>query len=162
MSLKIRSATDGDFESIWPIFRDVVRTGETYAMLPETNKADAKAYWMAPGHHVFIAHKDDRCVGTYFLQATHPGLASHIANAGFMVDPKAQGGGLGRAMANHALDTAREMGFLGMQFNLVVATNHGAIHLWKTLGFEIIGTIPRAFRHATQGLVGAHIMYRDL
>lgn len=162
MTLLIRPATNEDFGIIWPIFRDVVRKGDTYVQLPNTDETQAKAYWMAPGHRVFAALKDGHCVGTYFVTANRPGLGDHIANASFMVAPKSQGGGLGRAMANHALETARGMGFRGMQFNFVVATNHGAIHLWETLGFEIIGTIPDAFRHPKEGLVPAHIMYRSL
>ena len=37
-----------------------------------------------------------------------------------------------------------------------------AIHLWKKHGFEIIGTIPKAFDHKTLGYVDALIMWRDL
>ena len=31
-----------------------------------------------------------------------------------------------------------------MQFNAVVATNARAIALWESLGFTIVGTVPRA------------------
>jgi hypothetical protein len=30
-----------------------------------------------------------------------------------------------------------------MQFNSVVSTNAAAVHLWKTLGYQIIGTTPK-------------------
>ncbi|MDF2847157.1 MAG: sortase-like acyltransferase, partial [Oerskovia sp.] len=33
---------------------------------------------------------------------------------------------------------------------------------WESFGFEILTTVPEAFRHPTAGLVGLHIMYRDL
>ena len=49
-----------------------------------------------------------------------------------------------------------------MQFNFVVSTNTPAIALWKKLGFEIIGTIPKAFNHQILGLVDAHVMYIEL
>ncbi len=49
-----------------------------------------------------------------------------------------------------------------MQFNLVVATNEPAIRLWQRLGFEIVGTLPEAFSHPTQGHVDAMVMYRKL
>ena len=49
-----------------------------------------------------------------------------------------------------------------MQFNAVVETNVRAVALWQSLGFEIIGTAPEAFRHPTEGYVGLHIMYRAL
>jgi hypothetical protein len=36
------------------------------------------------------------------------------------------------------------------------------VHLWKKLGFEIVGTLPKAFRHATLGDVDAYVMHRFL
>ena len=32
-----------------------------------------------------------------------------------------------------------------MQFNAVVETNLAAVHLWRDLGFEVVGTVPEAF-----------------
>ena len=49
-----------------------------------------------------------------------------------------------------------------MQYNLVAATNVFAIELWKDMGFEIIGTLPKAFNHKTKGLVDAFVMYQFL
>jgi len=49
-----------------------------------------------------------------------------------------------------------------MQYNLVVTGNKGAIRLWTEMGFETIGTLPGAFRHTTEGLVDALVMYRRL
>ena len=41
-------------------------------------------------------------------------------------------------------------------------TNAAAVHLWQSLGFRIVGTVPGAFRSATHGPVGLHVMYLDL
>jgi hypothetical protein len=49
-----------------------------------------------------------------------------------------------------------------MQFNLVVSTNVRAVQLWQRLGFAIVGTLPRAFRHLRLGEVDAHVMYKRL
>jgi ribosomal protein S18 acetylase RimI-like enzyme len=49
-----------------------------------------------------------------------------------------------------------------MQFNAVVATNTAAVALWRSLGFETVGTVPRAFRHPTRGLVDLYVMHRFL
>jgi len=79
-----------------------------------------------------------------------------------MVDPARQGAGIGKAMAVHCLRQAKQAGFLAMQFNFVVSTNAGALALWKALGFSIVGTLPRAFRHRALGCVDAHVLYRSL
>jgi len=49
-----------------------------------------------------------------------------------------------------------------MQFNFVVSTNKRAVKLWSSLGFEIVGRLPRAFEHPELGLVDALVMYREL
>jgi ribosomal protein S18 acetylase RimI-like enzyme len=49
-----------------------------------------------------------------------------------------------------------------MQFNAVVETNGRAVALWRSLGFEVLTTIPEAFDHPELGYVGLHVMYRRL
>ena len=49
-----------------------------------------------------------------------------------------------------------------MQFNFVVSTNTAGVELWKKLGFEIVGTLPKTFEHATLGKVDAYVMHRFL
>jgi uncharacterized damage-inducible protein DinB len=91
-----------------------------------------------------------------------PGRGAHIATASFMVDPTTRSRGVGRALGEHMLAWAEEQGYRGVQFNAVVETNHSAVHLWQSLGFEIIGTVPEAFHHAESGYVGLHSMFRRL
>jgi ribosomal protein S18 acetylase RimI-like enzyme len=54
------------------------------------------------------------------------------------------------------------MGFKAMQFNFVASSNDVAVALWKKLGFDVVGTLPRAFNHPTLGLVDAFVMYKWL
>jgi RimJ/RimL family protein N-acetyltransferase len=49
-----------------------------------------------------------------------------------------------------------------MQFNFVVEGNNRSLNIWKKLGFEIVGTVPDAFRHTTKGLTPVHILYKRL
>jgi ribosomal protein S18 acetylase RimI-like enzyme len=79
-----------------------------------------------------------------------------------MVSPNARGQGIGHVMGEHCLSEARRLGFRAMQFNFVVSTNESAIHLWKQLGFEIVGTLPGAFRHSHKGFVDVYVMFRSL
>ncbi len=70
----------------------------------------------------------------YKLIPNRRDLGAHVANASFMVDPAAQGQGVGRAMGAHCLREARRAGYLAMQFNFVVSTNAPAVALWQKLG----------------------------
>jgi ribosomal protein S18 acetylase RimI-like enzyme len=74
----------------------------------------------------------------------------------------ATGRGIARAMCLHSLDHARSRGYRAMQFNFVVATNERAVRLWQSLGFEIVGRLPGAFRHPAHGYVDALVMYQTL
>jgi ribosomal protein S18 acetylase RimI-like enzyme len=79
-----------------------------------------------------------------------------------MTRADAAGRGIARRMCEHSLAHARTRGYRGMQFNFVVSTNERAVRLWQSLGFAIVGRLPGAFRHPTQGYVDALVMYQAL
>jgi L-amino acid N-acyltransferase YncA len=160
--MQIRPATGADHDAIWKIFHEIVAAGDTYALDPKISREDALAYWFSTGTRTYVAEQDGQIFGTYILKSNQLGPGSHVANAAFMVAPGAQGCGVGRAMAEHCLSEARRLGFRAMQFNFVVSTNTPAINLWQKLGFEIVGTLPGAFRHPAKGYVDAYVMYRSL
>ncbi|PYJ48401.1 MAG: GNAT family N-acetyltransferase, partial [Verrucomicrobia bacterium] len=103
-----------------------------------------------------------RVVGTYILRPNQAGGGSHVANAAFMVAPDTRGLQVGRRMGEHCLGGARRLGFRAMQFNFVISSNTSAIHLWQKLGFNIVGTLPGAFRHPEKGYVDVYVMFRSL
>lgn len=158
----IREATDGDRDAIWEIFRATIAPGDSFVYDPNTPREEAMAYWFAKGTCTYVAEANGRIVGSYILRDNRPGLGNHVSNAGFMVDPAARGAGVGRIMCLHALDEARRLGYRAMQFNFVISTNESAVHLWQSLGFKIVGTLPGAFRHAKKGFVDAYVMFRWL
>jgi L-amino acid N-acyltransferase YncA len=158
----IRPATDGDANAIWAIMEPIIRAGETYTLPRDMDKVSASAYWLSPEREVFVAQDHGEIVGTYCLQANQKGGGAHVSNCGYMTAVSATGRGVARAMCAHSLDRARERGFHAMQFNFVISTNDRAVRLWQSFGFEIVGRLPKAFLHPTQGYVEAFIMYRHL
>ncbi len=158
----IRPAADGDANAIWAIMEPIIRAGETYCLPRDMGKESALAYWFSPQREVLVAEDQGEIVGTYCLQANQRGGGAHVANCGYMTAASATGRGVARAMCTHSFDRARERGFRAMQFNFVVSTNERAVRLWQSFGFEIVGTLPRAFLHPTLGYVDAYVMYRDL
>jgi hypothetical protein len=85
---------------------------------------------------VVVASEGDELLGTANMYANRPGPGAHIASGNFMVKQTARGSGVGRALGNY--------------------------RMYKSLGFSIIGTVPKAFEHPIVGRVGLHVMFHDL
>jgi GNAT superfamily N-acetyltransferase len=163
-SMVIRDATPQDWAAIWPFLRGIVAAGDTYAYDPDMPESRAREIWLLepPGRTVVAAAPDGTILGSAKMNPNQAGPGSHVASASFMVDPAHAGLGVGRALGEHALEWALTEGYRAMQFNAVVESNTRAVSLWRSLGFEILATIPEGFRHPTGGYVGLHVMYRRL
>jgi ribosomal protein S18 acetylase RimI-like enzyme len=180
--LIVRPAAAGDEAGVLRIARELVDDGTTYTFAPDTTDEELRAYWLPPAAAAkapravktagrtlvgraggaFVAVLEGEVAGCYVLRPNHAGRGAHVANASYAVSARHWGRGLGRALAEHSIVTAREAGFRAMQFNLVVSTNRRAVALWQSLGFEIVGTLPQVFDHPERGLVDAYVMHRFL
>lgn len=162
--LTIRNARPEDWEGIWPFFRQIVTAGETYAYDRDMDEAEGRRMWMVgpPGRTVVATDREGTVLGSANMYANRAGPGSHVASASFMVDPRRAGMGVGRALGEQVLEWARESGFRAIQFNAVVETNAPAVALWRSLGFEVLTSVPEAFDHPTHGYVGLLIMHRFL
>ena len=158
----IRPARPDDRPAIWDILEPTLRAGETYALPRDMNEADALAYWLGPDRTTFVAEEDGRILGTYYMRANQPGGGDHVCNCGYMTHPAEVGRGVARQMGEHSLEEARRRGFRAMQFNFVVSSNERAVRLWQGLGFEVVGRLPHAFRHPSEGYVDALVMFQPL
>jgi L-amino acid N-acyltransferase YncA len=158
----IRAATERDFDAIWPIFRDIVAAGDTYAYPRDTTREQALDIWLRVPRNTFVAELDGRILGTYYIKTNQAGPGDHVCNCGYMVSSAARGRGLATAMCEHSQKMARELGYKAMQFNFVAATNLGALRLWHSLGFDTVGQLPKAFNHPARGYVDALVLYKWL
>ncbi len=160
--LEIQGAKDSEWSDIWPIFKSVIEAEDTFVFPANITKDQAFGHWFANGVQTYLARINNVVVGTYILKENQIGLGSHVANASYMVSENARGVGLGRALAEHSFMEAKNQSFLAMQFNLVVSSNVKAVKLWKKLGFEVVGTSPKSFKHSSLGYVDSYIMYKEL
>lgn len=161
-ALAIYEISADEFERAWPVFHSVIAGGDTYSYPPELSFEQAREWWTTPPSRCFIAERNAEVLGCYMLKPNQPGLGSHVANAGYMVSAKARGQGIASKMCEHSLEQARRAGFTAMQFNFVVSTNTTAVRLWERHGFQIVGQVPGAFRHAEHGPTDIYVMHRQL
>ncbi|MTE22311.1 GNAT family N-acetyltransferase [Streptomyces sp. TRM43335] len=162
--MPIREAGVDDWPAIWPFFHTIVAAGETFTYPTDLDEEQGRDWWLLPAPNRTVVAVDDSgaVLGTAKMNRNHMGNASHIASASYMVDPAHSGRGVGRELCEYTLEWARSAGYRAIQFNAVVETNTRAVGLYKSLGFEVLGTLPEGFRHPTRGYVGLHIMHRAL
>ena len=156
----IRDALPGDWPAIWPIFEKIVRAGDTYAYPADTDKPTAKALRMNKPDRTFVFEHDGKILGTYYLKTNQEGPGKHVCSSGYIVSSDARGMGIARQMCEHSQGIAITMGVNAMQFNFVASSNEVAVALWKKLGFNVVETLPRAFKHPTLRLIDALVMYK--
>lgn len=160
--MSIRKADKADWDAIWPIFHEVVKAGETYAYDPNTTKDDAESLWLDLPRVTYVFEEEGEILGTFYLKTNQAGNGSHVCNCGYMVSSRARGRGIAKLMCEYSQQLAITLGYKAMQFNFVVSTNEMAILIWKKLGFEIVGQLPKAFLHPSKSYVDALVMYKWL
>jgi len=157
----IREAANEDLDQITSLYNKIVEGGDAF-LSEEPISTEAMAIRMRENTVTVVAELDHQIVGSYGLHPVQPGRGSHIANAAYLVDPEYRGHGIGKLLGLHSLEKAKEHGFLAIQFNAVVSTNKAAVRLWRNLGFKIIGTVPKGFRHKEKGYVDSLIFYKEI
>ncbi len=163
MNFTVTKQTQDDWPFVWAILAPMFRAGDVYPVSRDVSEADAQEYWLkTDGYNGVARDETGMVIGIYFLRPDQGGPGSHICNAGYVIAEAARGNRYATALCLQSQEQAREMGFTGMKFNLVVATNAAAIKAWDRAGLEIIGTVPKAFEHPNKGLVDAHIMFKTL
>jgi L-amino acid N-acyltransferase YncA len=160
----IREATTEDWAGIWAFFQPIVAAGDTFTYPLDLGHDDARDWWLLePPYRTVVAVDDAGTVlGSAKMNRNHLGNGSRIASASYMVDAAHSGRGVGRALCEYSIGWARAAGYRAMQFNAVVETNVHAVKLYRSLGFEVVGTLPEGFAHPTEGYVGLHIMHLAL
>ncbi len=142
--MNVRRYEEADLPRMAEIWNQVVEDGIAFPQL-QTLKLDSARDFFAGQSFSAVAEEDGEILGLYILHPNNEGRCGHIANASYAVDRSARGKGAGEALVSHCLETAAALGFRLMQFNAVVKSNLGAIHLYEKLGFVRIGEVPGGF-----------------
>ena len=100
-----------------------------------------------PGSTSWSRWTTSTVLGSAKMGPNRPAQGAHVGTAvvhGRLGGPRSRhrpgAGGVRRRLAPRRTASA------AIQFNAVVSTNTAAVRLWESLGFEIVGTVPGAFR----------------
>lgn len=145
MNVKIRKYTRDDLGAMTTIWNNIVAEGDSFPQ-DEPLTAEQAEIFFAEQSHTGVAEYNGEIVGLYILHPNNVGRCGHIANASYAVKGGLRGLGIGESLVKDSITTAAALSFRILQFNAVVATNAGAIHLYEKLGFTQLGTIPGGFR----------------
>ena len=156
----IRPVAEADWPQLHALVVEVAAAGETYTVDVPASESETRDFWA--GEHVVVAVDGDTVLGSSKMGANRPAQGSHVGTASFLVGEAARGRGIGRALGEYAVEWHRAQGFRGIQFNAVVSTNIAALALWRSLGFEVVGTVPGAFRLPDASYADLHVMHLPL
>jgi L-amino acid N-acyltransferase YncA len=161
--IEIREYHADDWPACWRMIEPVFRAGDTYAVPPDISEQETRELWITKPTATYVAVAENgELLGTYYIKPNQAGNGAHVCNCGYIVAESARGRGIASSMGEHSQREALVLGFRAMQYNLVVSTNQAAVHLWKRHGFEIVGTLPEAYRHPLSGFVDAFLMFKRL
>jgi L-amino acid N-acyltransferase YncA len=159
-------AGQADVEPLRLLYQVIVAEGTSYPHDRFPDHEDFMDYWFRGKSTVaaYLTERslDSRMLGAFYLKPNWPGRARQVANAGFVVAPEWRNKGLGWLLGATMLQYAKELGYRSVIFNLVFSENQAAQHLWKKLGFCVLGAIPDAVRKDDGMYQDAVVMFRSL
>ncbi len=157
--MEIRAFRSEDVGAMRAIWNEVVEAADAFPQTsPLGTDAEALAFFSKQTRSAVaveaVADAEDgsaslpeRICGLYILHPNNIGRCAHVANASYAVASAMRGRGIGHALVEDSLRQLAPLGFTGLQFNAVVASNKGAILLYEKLGFTRVGIIPQGFRN---------------
>ncbi|WP_302963475.1 GNAT family N-acetyltransferase [uncultured Adlercreutzia sp.] len=156
----VRPYREEDVPALTEIWNAVVEAGRAFPQIDPLTAESARAFF-AEQSYTGVAELDGEVVGLYILHPNNVGRCGHVSNASYAVSSEARGCGLGRLLVEDSLRQAARLGFRGLQFNAVVASNTGAMALYEKLGFQRIGRIPGGFLNKDGAYEDTFIYYHE-
>lgn len=139
----IRRATLADAAAIADIYNDAIRT-TTATFDTEEKTAEDRETWLRAHddrHPVFVAERGGSVTGWASLSKWSDRCAyAETAETSFYVAPNHRGGGIGRALKEHLIATARELGMHTL-IARVAQESEASLHLNYSFGFVLVGTL---------------------
>ena len=164
------AAASHDLDMLADVLHAVVHGGAGVSFIVPFSRDDARAFWTdavlpavrARRRRLLVARLDRRIVGTVQLDPAWAPNQPHRAEVlKLLVHPDARRRGIARSLMLALEDLARRGGWTLL--TLDTWTGQAGEQLYRSLGYTVVGSIPRFARGSTTPeLEPATIMYKDL
>ena len=148
-TLTLRCAAEEDAEMLLAYLKTtcgetpwLARGPEEVTMTEEEEKTFICGQNESPVNLMLLAFWDGEHAGNTSLMCFSMARYRHRAQLGVALYQKFTGKGIGTALLEELIAVARQKGLEQLELE-VAAHNTGAIALYKKLGFEVCGTLPR-------------------
>ncbi|MCL2773308.1 MAG: GNAT family N-acetyltransferase [Oscillospiraceae bacterium] len=146
MNIIIKEFEKNNIEQMVEIWNEIIDAGVAFPQIDKLSETDAGNFFSEQSFTGVAENEDTReILGLYILHPNNIGRCGHIANSSYAVKSTARRLHIGEKLVIHSIEKGKELGYRILQFNAVVKTNYGAIHLYEKLGFVQLGVIPGGF-----------------
>ncbi len=164
------ASVEQEIDMLGEVLHAVVHGGAGVSFFVPFSRGDARAFWrdkVLPGvrartRRVLVARAGGRIVGTVQMDFALPPNQRHRAEvAKLLVHPAARRRGVARALMTALETIAQSEGRTLLTLDTVTGSH--AEPLYRSLGYVVVGVIPRYARAAlTPDLESTTIMYKEL
>ncbi len=139
----IRKMTEADIGAVTKIYNEaIVSTTATFDIEPKTTEEQREWYLAhGPKHPILVSQNDSKVTGWASISMwSDRGAYRDTAEVSVYVNEKCRGEGTGKALLSAIIEEGRKSG-LHTILARIVAGNDPSLHLFKSFGFETIGTL---------------------
>ncbi|HEV7277940.1 MAG TPA: GNAT family N-acetyltransferase [Devosiaceae bacterium] len=140
----IRPFAWGDVPAVTAIYRHYVENSTATFDTVVPSEAAMATHKFAPmvdaGHPLLVAEREGQVLAYAYASVYRPRPAYRFTcEDTIYCAPEAQGQGVGTALLQEVIETARRFGFKQM-IGVITAESKGSIRLHEKLGFRVVGT----------------------
>jgi len=146
-------------KTVFASTNQVLTTLEEYTITVADEKTWINNINKSSNSKLLIAEMEGRIVGFLFFIGQQKVKIAHVGELGINVHPDYQGMGIGRALMEILIEWANSHSLIEKIVLQVFATNHKAISLYQSLGFEEEGRFVKAIKQQDGEYVDVVQMY---
>lgn len=158
----IRKVLESDYGELKPLLEQSLSSPSISDLSTYPTMDAITKFWLHPSTISYVAILDDQIVGALTIKENHPELGAHIAHASYLIAPEHLFKGYEFIMCVFSLNLARNLGFLSIQFDLIIKPEQHELPKWEELGFSVIGELENRSQLSRHKDIRTFIMAKKL